>query len=65
MDDRKLSPGEQLVWAARFALVTQGGGTAPLAVRLATRTIQQLREVDVQELPEDQRVALEQIRGGL
>jgi hypothetical protein len=45
MADRDLSPGEQIV--TTFA----GGSHPPLAIRLAARAVQRLREVEVDNLP--------------
>lgn len=59
MPDHALSPGEQLVWAATFALALTGGSHPPLA----TRAVQRLREVEVDKLPEVERAAVEQMRG--
>ena len=58
-----LSPGEHLVWAATFAQALAGGSHPPLAIRLATRAVQRLREVEVDKLPEAERAAVEQMRG--
>jgi len=46
-----LSPGEQLVWATTFAQALAGGSHPPLAIRLATRAVQRLREVEADKLP--------------
>ncbi|MBL8976170.1 MAG: hypothetical protein JNK56_36535 [Myxococcales bacterium] len=60
----RLAPGERAIWAAQFMLVLHGGGTDTLAVRLATRAVQELRGIDVTRLSDDQREAVEQMRGG-
>lgn len=58
-----MTEGEQLVWAATFAQALAGGSRPPLAVRLATRAVQRLREVDAEKLLEAERTAVEQMRG--
>lgn len=46
----RLSPGEQLVWAASFAHHVDGGAPAAIAARIATHRVQQLRALTTAEV---------------
>lgn len=61
-----LSPGEQIVWAATFSLVLNGGSKAKLAARLATNAVDCLRmqAADPGDLYDAEVAHLQQMRGG-
>lgn len=54
---------EKLIWATTFSASIAAGCNPLLSVRLATRAVQRLRDVEVDKLPEAERAAVEQIRG--
>jgi hypothetical protein len=59
----KMTTGEKMIWSVAFATAIGHSCKAPVAVRLATRAVRLLREVEAHQLPDGEREAVEQMRG--
>lgn len=60
---RSMTLGEKLIWATAFATAIGHSCKGPVAVRIATRAVRLLREVEADQLPDGEREAVEQMRG--
>lgn len=59
---RPMTNGEKLVWAASFTASITAGCNPPTAIRLATRAVGRLREVDITNLPPAEQLAVREMR---
>lgn len=60
---KNMSEGEKMIWAASFNSSSSAGCNLATAIRLATRAVTRLREVDITGMPLAEQQAVREMWG--